>query len=279
MRDRVPRYPGRVELTPVSGQANVYDMTRADSPTQEGDPINKSTLLKDSTAALYGLGADATPNDVFAVIRNYVEKYLTIPEGTEDPAAYMDNLLDEYIATKQSNSIGFIVINTFVTHPDLGGGAYTIKVNVRTQDYVSLEAVAYSLHDISGARIFTRSKRNGVWGEWRNEDPVETGRYTGTGTYGSSDPNSLTFSFKPKLFLISMDGTQLLHGNSYSESGTFGCLWGALTESYKSISVGRFNLFNVKAVNKTVYWYVDSGKDAGDQLNASGTIYNYIAIG
>lgn len=276
MRDRVPRYPGRVKLIPVSGQANVYDMTRADSPTQDGDPINKSTLLKDSTAALYGLGSDAVPDDVFSKIFDHVDTILTIPSGTEDPATLLDNLLDEYIAKKRDKSAGFVYYVTSVAHPVLGGFSYLIKVNVFSQNYVSLEAVScYTI----GTKRFTRSKYAGGWGEWRNEDLVETGRYTGTGTYGSSDPNSLTFSFKPKLFLISMDGTQLLHGNSYSESGTFGYLWGALTESYKSISVGRFNLFNVKAVNKTVYWYVDSGKDAGDQLNASGTIYNYIAIG
>lgn len=280
MRDRVPRYPGRVKLTPVSGQVNVYDMTRADSPTQEGDPINKSTLLKDSTAALYGLGSGATPNDVFAEIRNYVEATLNVPAGTEDPAAYLDNLLDEYIAKKKDKSVGFVCLTFATVHPILNGMKYIAKVNVIFQDYVSIEAVSYSngaYYNV--AKKFTRSKYNGVWGEWWNEDRVETGRYTGTGTYGSKDPNSLTFSFKPKLFLISRDGTQLLFGNSYSESGTFGYLWGYLSESYKSISVGRFNLFNVKAVNKTVYWYVDSGKDAGDQLNASGTVYNYIAIG
>ena len=279
MRDRVPRYPGRVKLTPVSGQANIYDMTRADSPTQEGDPINKSTFLKDSTAALFGLGSDAVPDDVFSKIFDHVDTILTIPSGTEDPAALLDNLLDEYIAKKRDKSVGFVCMSTAVVHPVLGEGSYIFKVNIISQNYVSLEAVAYSSPDISGARIFSRSKYNGVWNEWRNEDLVETGRYTGTGTYGSKDPNSLTFSFKPKLFLISMDGVQILHGNSYGESGTFGYLWGALTESYKSISVGRNNLFNVKAVNKTVYWYVYSGKDAGDQLNASGTVYNYIAIG
>ena len=28
MQDRISLYPGRVKLTPVSGQDNVYDMTR-----------------------------------------------------------------------------------------------------------------------------------------------------------------------------------------------------------------------------------------------------------
>ena len=42
--DRVPTYPGRVKMVPVSGQANTYDLTRADMPITEGTPINKALL-------------------------------------------------------------------------------------------------------------------------------------------------------------------------------------------------------------------------------------------
>ena len=55
VKDRVPLYPGRVKMTPVSGQANTYDMVRADQPTQEGTPINK---------ALFDKKADALTEDV-----------------------------------------------------------------------------------------------------------------------------------------------------------------------------------------------------------------------
>lgn len=53
MIDRVPTYPGRVVLTPVSGQANTYDLTRADDPTEAGTPLNKATLLSDNTALMF----------------------------------------------------------------------------------------------------------------------------------------------------------------------------------------------------------------------------------
>lgn len=68
MQDRVSLYPGRVKLEPVAGQANLYDLTRADQPTQEGTPLNKASLLKDTTAALFALGADALPDDALAKI-------------------------------------------------------------------------------------------------------------------------------------------------------------------------------------------------------------------
>lgn len=68
MKDRIPTYPGRVQLTPVSGAENTYDMVRADVPVEEGTPLNKATLLTDSTAALLELGDDATVNDVLGRI-------------------------------------------------------------------------------------------------------------------------------------------------------------------------------------------------------------------
>lgn len=71
MQDRVPLYPGRVMLTPVPGQENTFDMVRADSPTQEGTPLNKATLLKDATAAMLGLGDTAVPDDAFALLGKY----------------------------------------------------------------------------------------------------------------------------------------------------------------------------------------------------------------
>lgn len=84
MKDRTPTYPGRVKLTPVSGQANTYDMVRADSPTQEGTPLNKDTLLKDTTAASLGLMGDPTVDEAFAKAANkFSELSAAIAAGTK----------------------------------------------------------------------------------------------------------------------------------------------------------------------------------------------------
>lgn len=87
MKDRVPLYPGRVTLTPVSGQANTYDLTRADQPTQEGTPLNKASLLKDATAALYGKTNEAVPDDILnllskSTLAQIKEKYTKTTIGT-----------------------------------------------------------------------------------------------------------------------------------------------------------------------------------------------------
>ena len=69
MQDRISLYPGRVKITPVSGQDNVYDMTRQDKPTTEGTPLNKSTLLTDEVAETLGLDpATATPSQAINAV-------------------------------------------------------------------------------------------------------------------------------------------------------------------------------------------------------------------
>lgn len=80
MKDRVPTKPGRVTLTPVSGQANIYDMVRADQPTQEGTPLNKEALFNsDAEQAVFGDAAgDHTPAEAFAALPNRIEPIGTI---------------------------------------------------------------------------------------------------------------------------------------------------------------------------------------------------------
>lgn len=76
MQDRVPVNPGRVLIKPENGSASYYaTMTRADNPTQEGTPLNKVSLLKDATAALFGLTANAVPDDVLAFLGEYNKYY------------------------------------------------------------------------------------------------------------------------------------------------------------------------------------------------------------
>ena len=65
MKDRLPKYPGRVKLTPVPDAENIYDMERADEPEEKGTPLNKQSLLTDEAAESIGLDPknNPTPND------------------------------------------------------------------------------------------------------------------------------------------------------------------------------------------------------------------------
>lgn len=69
MKDRTPTKPGRVQLVPVAGQTNIYDMSMADEPTEVGTALNKANLLSDASAAAVWRGsapADPSVSDALA---------------------------------------------------------------------------------------------------------------------------------------------------------------------------------------------------------------------
>ena len=86
----------------MAGQANVYDLTRADEPTQEGTPLNKASLLQDDTAALLALEQeDPTVNDaLYALAIGGLTTGTTIitvldAEGKPIPGVAINGLTDE----------------------------------------------------------------------------------------------------------------------------------------------------------------------------------------
>lgn len=102
---------------------------------------------------------------------------------------------------------------------------------------------------------------------------IQTGSYVGTGTYGKSNPNTLTFDSPPKLVLI--------HANSYSLhvlASTAFIYGSALGSSFEDDVISE--LYLIWSGN-TLSWYKDGGGTiTGDewQLNVSGVKYSYVAV-
>lgn len=209
MRDRVPKYPGRVQLTPVAGQTNIYDMIRADDPTQAGDALNKANLLPDDVAAALGLTGNPQVKDALMAL--------------------------------------------------FGG--------------------------IADASALANTKAR-----------VVTGFYTGTGTYGQSARNSLVFPFVPKFLIIqyryvtpNTNNSGTLHSplmtgaiiqydaliRAYENSVAYGKTTGFCSARNSDANVTLLCTFS--ADRKTLYWYASASADA--QLNTSGYVYEYTAIG
>lgn len=72
MDDRNVQYPNRFQLTKVDGTDDIYEIIPAPGEVYtEGTFINKFALLKDTTAALFGLDVSNVPDDVLAFLGKY----------------------------------------------------------------------------------------------------------------------------------------------------------------------------------------------------------------
>lgn len=104
--------------------------------------------------------------------------------------------------------------------------------------------------------------------------------YTGTEVYGSSNPNTLTFDFAPKLLMVMRNDLSYLC-TTYNDSR--GGFIATKNTVQAAVAVGGYTAYcNLTWSNggKTVSWYV-TGKIAWapTQLNESGVAYTAIALG
>ena len=107
MKDRTPKFPGRVKLKPVAGQTDTYDMTRADDPDDTGTPFNTRTMLQDSTGRFLRLPySNPLVDDAF---RHMVDRIVPIGTIRTSPA---QSLGDAWLKCDGSQV-------TFPDHPQL----------------------------------------------------------------------------------------------------------------------------------------------------------------
>lgn len=333
MQNREPTYPGRVTLTPVAGLANTYDMDRADQPLQQGTPLNKETLLKDATAALFGLTAAAVPDDVLAWLGKYAQYWWQRRSNTVTTKAnysyYMVSGATDYEsagATTVYYASAYTVVNDrfVLTNPSSVDVYYNryMRADVCKGKYcMSNSPSGYSMYFVPSTATVQRAEDEGssgttydvyfdgctyytvTIGQWeyvqssnRNAYPdsgtsggyayeylgvpfdnavtaprIETGSYTGTGSSGSSQKNTLTFDFVPAVVIITeVSQISFYPGNVLVNGQTDSNGIGSITSS------GGNYAMTVDWADKKVSWYAG---EADRQLNKSGVTYYYFAIG
>ncbi len=148
------------------------------------------------------------------------------------------------------------------------------------------------LVDTSGTVHASQEYTNGgdfydLWGNVIPTVKIATGSYVGTGTYGSMNPNTLTFPFEPKVVFIQYSTVNSTYDNIYR--ATIICSESLFETVHHEInnagtsSGTRGGTCNLTTHGNTISWYVHwavSGTgDSGAQLNSVNSIYNYVAIG
>lgn len=110
---------------------------------------------------------------------------------------------------------------------------------------------------------------------------IATGSYTGTGTNGSTNPNSLTFDFAPKMVAIAVNTSSnnltasLVIVLPKADGGVSPQKGG--TRSVSAYEYTKYVYSYASTDGKTVYWWSPDGW--AHQMNQSGSTYDYFAIG
>lgn len=306
-------------------------------------------ILSDSTKGLYGLGADAVPDDVLALLSRFQKglgnEYIWEKSKTEE----LEDVVELTNVQIWQGAMGinntFYVGNGFINNSGIFGYPYkltgTTSFSSYSQDVANVKnkflgkyvsayeassmastitkgvyyipsnaVISVQSKSISGQLYYslvvnkvtaTRNHRfvttnygyvnspdhnayppsvsDGytytALGQIGAKANITTGKYTGTGKYGDTNLNSLTFSFSPKAIFIIPVATSM---DSYS--GQFGAfLYGAKMCSTRFDGSAGSTQCNVTITGwgtNTIKWF---GASSNYQLNDSNKEYRYVAIG
>ena len=104
---------------------------------------------------------------------------------------------------------------------------------------------------------------------------IQTGSYVGTGTYGSSNPCSLTFDFVPRFVVVSKQQSSETHANRIILIMVYGVTY--CPYDYDGSGGTTKNICISGWGTKIIKWYQDTSESR--QFNSSGAAYYWVAIG
>ena len=120
----------------------------------------------------------------------------------------------------------------------------------------------------------------GTWSDvWGNAIPavkIETGSYVGTGTYGESNPNTLTFGFEPKLVFIATENQENVINRVATAPLIFGTNFSSIFYVTSSPTLLEGTIYLQWDKNAIEFYNAGS---ASRQLNSAGETYRYVALG
>lgn len=202
-QNRVPLYPGRVTMTPVSGQANTYDMERADQPTQEGTPLNRDTLRKlqaDIRTYPIASGQSISAGDVVDIDENGELVQTVTAEKNKEIVILQNN--SSYITATKLNDDQVLCI---VSYTDQINYSTAILVDAESGERIKNNNFPGGVNTLTSCARLNDTKFIAGWAFGLRYHAV-VGQVSGDSiTYGSNATVSTTSSADEEVFLVALD--------------------------------------------------------------------------
>lgn len=236
--------------------------------------VSSSALVISGTDGDLGTVVNDIPYSISTDTGNQITATITVNSAVIFSGNVGNSTSDTIPVLDLVNGTGTIVIEASVTAS--GGPVSAVRTRTYTKTPITFpNAGSVAQLTKEGENIFPKTLAECVrlpGGKTLDEVTVfpcqvYTGSYVGTGTYGQSNPNTLTFPFEPKVWGIltfpSAGGAQATSTNLIP--------WGITPVVIQSTS-------SVCAYDgNTVNFY--NATSAANQCNTSGATYYYIALG
>lgn len=232
--------------------------------------VSSSALVISGTDGDLGTVVNDIPYSISTDTGNQITATITVNSAVIFSGNVGNSTSDTIPVLDLVNGEGTIVIEASVTAS--GGPVSAVRTWTYTKSLITFpNAGSVAQLTKEGENIFPKTLAEcvrlpgGKTLDQVTEFPAQVyaGSYVGTGTYGQSNPNSLTFPFEPKVVFVRGNGRSIIHMIT-------GC---TQAETVKS----QGNDYVVTAWDgNSVSWYIT---DADRQLNMSGQTYYYAAIG
>ncbi len=304
MKDRASLYPGRVLITPEDGSPAFYaTMTRADEPTQAGNPLNKATLLSDSVAAMYGLDDSTVPNDLFGYVGEYAQHQWfrkVVPNFVPVPVSKYTKLLMHTGGGVGGTGTGYRFYTDIETDLNqklvLGGAEYTFSVTFASRDDLYDHVGQYfekdgAIYLMDSGSVVTGESTSGTYYVYltARQMTYEDRSAPGPDTYlRSSDANAYPHSGESGGYAYTYLGRSMEHilrepvrivQGTYLGNGEAG--YGALdrlTFPFNTL-LALFVVAETENKAPTLVYLGQMGTSINDQANTDGVYYRYVAFG
>lgn len=284
--------------------------------TQLPDFLNQANLLKESTAILYGKDGKAVPDDVLVVLsrfqngfgNDYVwEKFLaSIVTTGSTLSRTTGGAWIQYSAEAKVVNGGVQLVNpervllsgSTVAATQLAGKYFyfedsydgtMLKCYAATASGSNASVTYYktTLEKDSASISYVNSPDPDAYpvddgyaytarGRLGGKSLIETGSYQGADKYGSSQKNSLTFSFVPKLLVIVSGGISSQNNHRLAVF-PYGCNYVATKHNGSNSSANNMNVVVSGWGTNTIFWY--HADSAQDQMDFGSHTYYYAVIG
>ena len=184
--------------------------------------------------------------------------------------------IPEDTTIKQTSSVSYAVDGTPIGGPWAlcATTAYRLDLSISSlvfdHNEQAFEPTAYPQNGYEGG--FWYVYRGFAGDLFHTPTKSAAGGYRGTGVYGSSNPNTLTFDFEPKLVVVHRGYMQPYTG--YWQNGF---VWTVGMNGTYVGGTGSNGYITFSLSGNTLSWY--HANNAGNQLNSDVIDYYYMAIG